>query len=90
MVEMCQYGPGVQEKGRPRLGQLDAARQSAEQLDIELPFHRADSLTEWRLLHPQTLGRARDVLLFGNGDEVTQMAQFHEPYPMDMNIAFSI
>ena len=59
------------------IGQFDAARFAAEQLDVELPFERLDLLAERRLLHLKPFGSTRDVALLGDGDEIAKVAQFH-------------
>ena len=51
-----------------------------EQGGVDLALQRADLLAERRLLHVELLGRARDVALVGDGDEVAEMAQFHQAY----------
>ena len=65
------------EKRLARLGQLDPARLAPEQLHVELGFERADLLAERRLLDAEPLGRAGDVTLLGDGDEIAEVAQFH-------------
>src|SRR3981189_3753127 len=63
------------EKPAPRFGQLDAARLSAQEHDIELALDRLDPLAQWRLLHTEPLGRAGDVSFLGHGDEMPQMPE---------------
>ena len=62
---------------RPASVSADAARMAHEQRRVDLALERADLLAERRLLHVQLLGRAGDVALVGDGDEVAEMAQFH-------------
>ena len=69
--------PRLGEKGCARLGQLDAARLAAEQLDLELGFERPDLLAERRLLDAEPLGGAGDMAFLGDRDEVAEVAQFH-------------
>jgi hypothetical protein len=77
MVETREHFPGVFEEGPAGVGQLDAARFSAEQLDVELALDHLDLLAQWRLLHAEPFGGARDVLFLRDGDEVPEMPQLH-------------
>src|SRR5258706_7900003 len=55
--------------------QFDRALGADEQLDAERFLERADRLRKRRLRHRQTRRRAPEVLLFGDGDEIAQLAQ---------------
>ena len=68
---------GVGQEGAAGVGQAHAARMAHEQRGVDLALERLDLLAERRLLHVELLGRARDVALAGDGDEVAEMAQFH-------------
>src|SRR5712675_592092 len=70
-----------------RLGQLDAARLAPEQLHFELGFERADLLAQWRLLDAESFRRAGDMPLLGDGDEITEVPQFHLRYSDNMDRA---
>jgi hypothetical protein len=59
-------------------------------LNIELPLERANLLAERGLLHPEPFRRPRDMLFLGDGDEISEMPEFHLPYPIDMNIVVII
>ena len=61
-------------------------RLASEQLDVELLLQRTDLHAERRLLDAQTLGRSGHVPFFGDGDEITQVAQFHLPYLSDIDL----
>src|SRR5256885_15878954 len=69
---------GVDQERAAGIGQADPARMAHEQGGVDLALERADLLAERRLLDVQLLRRARDVALVRDGDEVTEMAQFHE------------
>ena len=90
VVDMGEDRAGVGQQRTPGLGQLNAARQAAQQLHVQFALQRADLLTERGLLHAQALGGAGDVAFFGHGDEIAEVAQFHLPYPLDMNFVFAI
>ena len=81
---------GVGQEGAAGVGQADAARMAHEQGGVDLALERADLLAERRLLHAQLLGRARDVALMGDGDEVAEMAQFHGHIDSSMEWQFTI
>ncbi len=69
------------------LGQLDAARLAAEQLHLELGFEGADLLAQRRLLDAESFRRAGDMPLLGDGDEITEVPQFHLRYSDHMDRA---
>ena len=90
VVDMGEDGAGIGQQRTAGLGQLDAARLAAQQLHVEFALQRADLLAERRLLHAEPLGGAGDVAFFGDGDEVAEVAQFHLPYPVDMDFVSAI
>jgi hypothetical protein len=51
VTELAQYCAGTFEIDATSLGQFDATRLAAEQLDIKLTFQRFDLLAQWRLLN---------------------------------------
>ena len=77
-IDRGQHRLGIGQEGAAGVGQRDAARMADEQRRLDLLLQRLDLLRQRRLLHVQLLGRARDVALVGHGDEVAEMAQFHE------------
>src|SRR5262249_18093771 len=60
--------------------QLDAARLTFEELHAELLLQRADLHAERRLLDSQAFRSPGHVLFFSDGNEIAEVAQFHEPY----------
>ena len=77
MLGLGQDRLGVDQERAAGVGQADAARMAHEQRRVDLALERADLLAERRLLDVQLLGRAGDVALMRDGDEVAEMAQFH-------------
>ncbi len=77
----------IGQQSAPRIGQLHAARLAPEQLHAQFLLQPANLLAERRLLHPQPFRRPRDVAFLGDRDEVAKVAQFHLPYPVDMDFA---
>lgn len=57
--------------------QPHAALVALQQRDAEFVLKRTDLLAKRRLCHVQPFGGAGEVQFFGNGNEVTQVAQFH-------------
>src|SRR5437868_11971952 len=58
-------------------GQLDSARLATEQLEFELGFERAKLLAERRLLDVEPRCRASHMTFLRDGNEISEMAQFH-------------
>jgi hypothetical protein len=52
----------------PGVGQLDATLRPLKNHKSDLTFQIGDLLTECRLSNPQTLGSAREVQFFSEGD----------------------
>src|ERR1041385_2463759 len=77
MLNTFKHRAGVDEEGSPGLREVNPARLAAEQLDFQLPLESLDLLAERRLLHAEPFGGARDVALFGDGDKVAEVPQFH-------------
>ena len=90
MIDVRQNCTRIGEQRRAGVGQLDAARLAAEQLNIELSLQRANLLAERGLLHAEPFRRPRDMLFLGDGDEISKVPELHLPYPIDMNIAVTI
>jgi hypothetical protein len=55
-----------------------AAVAAVQQRHAQFPFQRLDLRRQRRLRHVQPFGRAREVAGLGHGDEVAQLAQFHD------------
>jgi hypothetical protein len=77
------------EEDASSISQLNAARLAVKELHIEFAFDRLDPLTEWRLLHAELLGSARDVPFLGDRDEIAEVPEFHCHIQYDMNFAAS-
>src|SRR3954469_15351498 len=65
------------EQHNARRGQRDAAVRAVEEPDAELVLELADLLADGRLGDVEPLPGAAEVQLFGDGDEVPEMAEFH-------------
>ncbi|MCY1241781.1 hypothetical protein D9M72_547020 [compost metagenome] len=63
-----------------RLREEHAPLVALEQPDLELFFERLDLDAQRRLRNVQALRGAREVELLGDGDEIAEMAQFHDIY----------
>ncbi len=68
---------GIPIEARTRLGQLDAASQTAQQRGAEALFQLADLLAQGRLGHVERLGCPGEVLFVDDRHEVAQGSQFH-------------
>ena len=77
MLGLGQDRLGIDQERAAGVGQADAARMADEQRRVDLALERADLLAERRLLHMQLLGRAGDVALMRDGDEIAEVAKFH-------------
>jgi hypothetical protein len=67
----------VIEEDLPCRRQLDTSRLPLEQCDAQLGFDLLDPLAERRLLHSQPLCGPRDMLLFGDGNELMKVTKLH-------------
>ena len=65
---------GGQQRGAA-VGQLDAASGAAKQLHAEARFEPLDLLAERGLGDPEACGRAPEVQLLGDRDEVAQVSE---------------
>jgi hypothetical protein len=70
-------GPGFDEKNTPRFGEAEGLGFVFEECDAEFILEIADLAAKRGLGNVQAGGGARDVLFFGNGDEISQVAEFH-------------
>lgn len=61
------------------LGERDLAAVAFQQCDSEPSFEPGDRAGQWRLGYPKALGGLAEVQFLGDGDEVPQLAYFHEP-----------
>lgn len=64
----------------PRLREMHAPLVTLEQRHAELLLQRADLGAQRRLRDVKSLSRAREAKLLGNGDEVSEMTQFHDTF----------
>ncbi|MNN04923.1 hypothetical protein D3C81_1176640 [compost metagenome] len=60
------------------LAQRHSAVGALEQAHAQLLLQRLDLLAQRRLGNAQLQGGAAEVQLFGNGDEIAQVAEFHD------------
>ena len=84
-IDLIENHAGAIEKGSAGVGQLHAARLAAEQLNVQLLLQGADLHAERRLLDTQAFRGPGDVLFFGDGNEIAQVAQLHLPYVSDID-----
>jgi len=77
LVDLGQHQPCLLQEQAPGLAQLDPTIGTLEQACAQLVFQRLYLLAQGRLRDAQHLRGAAEVQLFGNGDEVAQMAKFH-------------
>ncbi|MCY1435085.1 hypothetical protein D9M71_511650 [compost metagenome] len=79
LLHLRQYLARFLEEQSPGLAQFDTTIGTVEQPGPQLLLQSLDLLTQGRLGNTQLLGGAAKVQLFGHGDEVAQMTQFHDP-----------
>ena len=75
VVDRGQGDGAVGDEPPARVGERDAAGRAREQLDAELGLELADGLAQRRGRHVQPVGRAREVELLGDDEEVAQVTQ---------------
>ena len=77
---------GFIEENFPRLGEPHGFCAMVEQRHAQLILQVADLPAQRRLRDVQPRRRARDVLFFGDSDEISQVAKFHSwpAYPVGM------
>ena len=73
-----QQGAGGGHKGLPGGCELHAPAVAGEQLRADRGFKLLDVERERRLGNRQPLGRAAKVQLFGQGQEIAQVTEFHK------------
>jgi hypothetical protein len=70
---------GLLEKRAARFGQFHAALVAHKEGDAEILFQLTDLTTQRRLRDVQLLSSLREVEVFRDGDEVSNVTQFHGP-----------
>jgi hypothetical protein len=79
-VDLQQRQPHVIQKDSARVGQLDPPRAAHKQFYANFQFQVADLAAQGRLRRVQpTFGGMGETAFFGNGNEIAQMAELHEP-----------
>ena len=76
-VDVAEGAPGALEEDFAGGCELDCARCAEEERVAEDLFELADLLREWGLSEVESAGGASEVELFGDGDEVAEMAEFY-------------
>ena len=76
-VELVEHRARVSQERLAGRGELDAAAGAVQQPASELILEPRDLLAQGRLGDVQASRRTAEVKLLGDGDEVTQLAQFH-------------
>ena len=66
------------EQRPPRLRERDPAGGPYEQWCLQLPLQRPDGGGQARLGHHQPFGGPGEMPVLGDGDEVLEVAQFHD------------
>jgi|SRR6476469_4451633 hypothetical protein len=90
MVVLRKHRTRIIKKNAPGLGQFNAARLAAKELDIEFQLDRLDPLAERRLLHAKPLSGPRDVSFLRDGDELPEMPKLHSHIQYHMNCTLFI
>ena len=80
-----QNGARLGQKSFSRSGQLERFRAALKKLKTDFVFEVADLPAQARLRDVQLQRGARNIFLLGDGDEITEVAQFHF-----LSIAFNI
>jgi hypothetical protein len=70
-----QQSPHLGQQVRAHLGQLHRTLGAREEFDAQRLLQRANGLRQRRLRHGEARGRAAEVFLFGDGNEIAQLAQ---------------
>jgi len=87
MLVLREHCARIIEEDASGISQLNAARLAVKELNVEFAFDRLDPLTEWRLLHAEPLGGARDVPFLCDRDEIAEVPEFHCHIQYDMHFA---
>ena len=72
-----EHGTSMRQEGRAGLGECDTAGRPVEQGDTQLALEPPHLLAHRGLDDVQPFGRAAEVQLLGDGQEVPQLTQFH-------------
>jgi hypothetical protein len=78
-VRPSQDGLRFDEKDASGIGEAKRFGAVVEERDTEFVFKRADLPAQGRLRNMEARRRSRDVLFFSDSNEVSQVAEFHEP-----------
>jgi hypothetical protein len=73
VTELVHYCAGIFKVDATGLSQFDAAPLATEQLDIKLTFQQFDLLAQWRLLHAEPFGGARDMPFLGDCNKIAEV-----------------
>lgn len=65
------------EEGLAGLGQLNSAFVAREELNPQLLLQQVNLAAQWRLCDLQPLRRFAEIQMLRNGDEISNMTQFH-------------
>ena len=77
LVDVLQDASRIVQEQCPRRTQSDAAGQSVEQEEPQLPLQVSDLPREGRLHDMEPIGRSSEMLLLSNGNEIAEMPEFH-------------
>src|SRR5690606_30158769 len=78
-TDLGQDLPGFLEKQPAGVGQRHMPVAALEQAHAQLLLQRLDLLAQWRLGNAQQFGGPAEMQLLGDGDEIAQVTQLHEP-----------
>src|SRR4030095_5259463 len=78
VIDLTEDLVGFADNSDSSFGQAHFPLGPVEQLDAELFFQLAYLLTQGRLADVETYGGAAEMQFFSHGDEVTQVAKFHQ------------
>jgi hypothetical protein len=74
-IVLCDHRARAIKQYTAGLGELDATRLAAKELNLEFGFDCPDSLAQGRLLHAKPISGPRDVPFFGNGYKLTEVSK---------------
>jgi hypothetical protein len=77
LVQLLKNSPRLIKEQSTGRTDLHTATEPIEQLETDLTFEVLNLSRERRLRHAQALRSPAEVLFFADGDEVSEMAQFH-------------
>src|SRR5688500_16944569 len=76
-IEESERRTGAIKECSSRVGQLNAARDTTEQLNLGFLLDCLDKAAKRRLLNAEPFRRAGDVPFLGHGDKVAEMPELH-------------